>query len=118
MNTLTKIVEILNSSSIPAALWVDGDLLTEAENPLSFNIALVLTGEIYNNLSKTQNETFHWFRTTSLYENYRCHNYGLVIDASRVDGETLYRYWLRQYGFDRETGGRGVIEIVVPSLTP
>jgi hypothetical protein len=116
MVTLREIVGLINRSSIPAALWIDGPFLTEAPDPEVFDITMVLVESVLSGLSREQTDFFDWFRTNSLFDKYRANNYGIVIDGSRPDGDLLYRYWLRQYGFDREENKKGVIELIVPSL--
>ena len=118
METLTRIVDLLNQASFPATLWIEGAFVTETDNPDSFDATLVFTQPIYDRLTKSQNELFHWFSTASLADNYRCNNYAVIIDADRPDGAVMQEYWLRQYGFDRADDGLGVIELLVPSLAP
>ena len=118
METLAGIVGLMNRAGFPAALWIDGDFVTESENPPSFDATLVLTQTVLGRLNKAQSDLFHWFRTTSLSDAYRCNNYTVVIDGDRRDGEIMHRYWVRQFGFDRAESGCGIIEILIPSLHP
>lgn len=118
METLGRIVALVNQANIPASLWIDGAFVTETENPGGFDVTLVLTEEIYERLDDTQHELFQWFRTVSLADRYHCDNYAIVIDAGRPDGEIMQHYWLRQYGFDRAGLGHGVIELLLPSIAP
>lgn len=118
METVTRIVELLNRAGFPATLWIDGAFVTEKENPTSFDATLVLTQQVYERLNKAQRELVHWFRTAQLAGENRCNNYTVIIDADRRDGEIMHRYWLRQYGFDRARQGGGGIEILLPSIVP
>lgn len=117
MATVRELVGLINQSSIPATLWIDGSFLTVAHDPEAFDITMVLVESVFLGLAREQAEFFDWFRTISLFNEHRANNYGVVIDGARPDGDLLYRYWLRQYGFDRADRKKGVIEIVVPSLT-
>ena len=116
METITTIVGLINRASIPARLWVDGSFLTEKQNPQDCDITLVLVESVYHSLSADQHEFFEWFRRVSLFAEYKCNNYAIVVDAERDDWELVYTYWLRQYGFDREKHKKGVVEILVPFL--
>jgi hypothetical protein len=71
MATLREIVGLINQSSIPATLWIDGSFLTEAPDPEGFDITMVLVESVFRGLSREQMEFFDWFRTTSLFEKYR-----------------------------------------------
>jgi hypothetical protein len=116
MSTVTTVLSLINRASIPARLWINGAFLTEDPNPGDFSATLVLVESVFRALSPDQREFFNWFRTQSLFEQYRCDNYGMIIDADRDDFELLQKYWMRQCRFDRGRQSRGVAEILVPSL--
>ncbi|MEQ9691544.1 MAG: hypothetical protein RLO48_17605, partial [Bauldia litoralis] len=116
MNTLTTVVSLINRASIPARLWINGGLLTEEPDPGDFSATLVLVESVFLGLSADQREFFDWFRTESLYQQYHCDNYGMVIDADRDDYELMQTYWMRQCRFDRGRKSRGIAELLVPSL--
>ena len=118
MKTLKYLIDTINRSSIPARPWVGGSFLTGKLNPHDFNITLVVVESVLQSMSVEQRSSFDWFRTTSLYDKHRCENYGVVIDANRADGEWLYAYWLRQFGFGRVDGRQGIVEILVPFFVP
>ena len=101
MNTVTTVLSLINRASIPARLWINGSFLTEDPNPGDFSATLVLVESVFRALSPDQREFFNWFRTQSLFEQYRCDNYGMIIDADRNDFELLQKYWMRQCRFDR-----------------
>jgi hypothetical protein len=117
METLTTIVGSINDSSIPARLWVDGSFLTEQENPKDLDVTMIVVASVFGSMTADQRAFFEWFHSTSLYEKHRCYNYALVLDGERDDWEILFRYWVRQYGFDDERRKKGVAEIVVPKLS-
>jgi hypothetical protein len=116
MTTLTMLARLVNEASIPARLWIGGDLLTEKINPTDFSIAVVLIESVYNTLSGEQIDFFDWFRQSSFFDEYHCETYGMILDAGRSDWEFLYKYWLNQYGMGRTSISSGVIEILMPSL--
>lgn len=117
MNTATTIVSLINRASIPARLWVGGNLLTEEPNPTDFTLNLVLVESVFRALTLDQREFFDWFRTESLYERYHCDNYGMIIDADRTDYELIQTYWLRQSHSNHGRHNEGVAEILVPTLS-
>jgi len=116
MEAAELIVSLINRSSIPARLWIDGSFLTEDPEPDHFCLTMVLVESVFRSLSAEQHDFFEWFRAASLFEEHGCENYGIVIDAEREDYEILQEYWMRQYRFDRGRQSRGVAEFVVPSL--
>ena len=116
MATLVKIVEVINQSSIPGTVWIEGGLLTEALNPTDFSITLVLTQDVYNKISRATARVVpvvpddldvREVPLSQLWRHRRC---------GAPDGEIMHRYWLRQFGFDREERAKGVIEMLVPWL--
>lgn len=117
MNTISMVVSLVNRVSIPSRLWVDGAFLTEAENPEDCCLTLVLVESVFRRMSPDQREFFDWFREVPLYEKYRCHNYGIVLDAERPDYDGVHAFWLRQYGFHDEARRKGVAEILLPAVT-
>jgi hypothetical protein len=114
MNTVSMVVSLVNRVSIPSRLWVGGPFVTEEDNPESCLLTLVLVESIFKRLSAEQLEFFDWFRDVSLYEKYRCCNYGIVLDAERPDYENVSGFWLRQFGFHDELRKKGIPEILLP----
>lgn len=117
MSTVSMVVSLVNRVSIPSRLWVEGAFLTEEDNPEDCTVALVLVESVFRRLSAEQREFFDWFREVSLYEKYRCDNYGIVLDAEREDFEAVNGFWLRQFGFHDETRKKGVAEILLPTVS-
>lgn len=116
MQTITTMVTLINRSSIPARLWIGGSFLTEDPHPEDFALLMVLVGSVHRDLGHEQRDFFNWFRTQPLYDQYRCENYGIVIDADRGDFPLLQTYWMRQFHFDRGRQQMGIAEILVPML--
>ena len=116
METVSTLHGLVNRSSIPCRLWFSGGFMTENPNPVDFTATLVIVESVYRSLSEEQHQFFDWFRRDSLYDRYRCDNYGLVVDADRSDYEVILRFWLRQCGFDRAGRSEGVAEVLMPVM--
>lgn len=116
MNSVSMIVTLINRVGIPSRLWIAGSFLTEAPEPQGCSLTLVLVGSVFRRLSTEQRELFDWYREVPLYDKYRCHNYGIVLDLERPDYDTLNAFWLRQYGFHDEVRKQGVAEMLLPQV--
>jgi hypothetical protein len=116
MQGLDEVVAMINRSGIRGEVWVDGSFLTDKLNPDDVDIILVLTRKDYDGLLVDQRSFFRWFRTTSLQQQYRCDNYGVVFDDGVPESEWLKAYWLRQFGFSRSDDMKGLAVIKVPFL--
>jgi hypothetical protein len=116
MSTVAMLARLITESSIPSRLWVGGDFLTERQNPHDCIVSLVLVESVHGSLSNNQREFFDWFRNTSLYDQYRCETYGMVLDAGRREWEILQAYWLNQYGLGGTKINTGIVEILMPTL--
>lgn len=112
-NLELKIAEI-NYQSIPGQIWIDGSFLTEKINPDDADIALILSRTTHRGLSLAQRTWFNQFRGTSLYDQYRIDNYGIVLDPNQAEGHWLFAYWLKQFGFSRSDEMKGIVRIQVP----
>jgi hypothetical protein len=114
LKNVEAIVSDVNVQGIQGEIWVDGSFLTEKLNPDDADIALVIAATALRALTPTQRSYFDAFRKTSLYDRYKIDNYGLAIDASDPQGQWLYAYWLRQFGFSRSNEMKGILQISVP----
>lgn len=98
------------------AVWIDGSFLTEKLNPDDIDILLSIDVNEYNSMTLAQRQFFDWFRTNSLYDDYRLDNYGVVLDRNVPEAEYMYAYWLKQFGFSRGEHMKGVAVINIPFL--
>ena len=117
MNTVSMVVSLVNRVSIPSRLWVGDAFVTEEEDPERCSLILVLVESVFERLTPEQREFFDWFREVSLFEKYHCDNYAIVLDAQRVDYETVNAFWLRQFGFHDKARRQGVPEILLPVVS-
>lgn len=73
-----------------------------------------MNATVLRTLDASQRQFFDWFRTSNLYDKYRCDNYVLITDDTRPDAEWMHAYWLRQFGFSRSDEMKGLAVIDVP----
>ena len=114
LNNLEATIAGINQQGITGAIWIDGSFLTEKLNPDDADIALVLTSATLNALTPSQRRFFDHFRSTSLYDQFKIDNYGIAFDPSNDDGQWMYAYWLRQFGFSRSDEMKGILRVQVP----
>jgi hypothetical protein len=115
MANLERIIAQINDHGITADIWIDGSFLTEKLNPDDVDIALVISRTAFEALSARQRIFFEYFRDTSFYNDLKIDNYGVVIDDTE-DGQWMYSYWLRQFGFSRRDLPKGILKVSVPFL--
>lgn len=123
MENLNNVIDRINTSKITGSLWIDGSFLTEKLNPDDVDILFSVSLSTYLAFNPIQGRFFEWFRKTSLYQDYGCDNYAAICDnyaaihdPSRPEGEWLFAYWLRQFGFSRDNRIKGLAVVKVPFL--
>ena len=114
MNTVSMVASLASRIRLAGRLWVSGAFLTEDENAETCTITLVLSEAAFQALDGDQREFFDWFRDVRLFDKYKCHNYGIVLDPARADHDLLCRFWFRQFGLHGEGGRNGVAELRLP----
>jgi len=114
MRNLEDKIADINQHAIPGEIWIDGSFLTEKLNPDDADIALLIARAAYQGLSFGQRRFFNDFRGTSLYDQFRIDNYGIVLDPTRPEDHWMYAYWLRQFGFSRADEMKGILRVPVP----
>jgi hypothetical protein len=67
-------------------------------------------------MNAAQLNFFNWFRTTSLKDQYKCDNYGVLLDPSQAEADYMFAYWLKQFGFSRGEHMKGLAVISLPFL--
>lgn len=116
MNNVEGIIDQINRQAIEGEIWVDGSFMTEKLNPDDADIAFVVPAKVYRTLTFAQRAYFDSFRSTSLYDRYKIDNYGIAIDRNDPEGEWMYVYWAKQFGFSRSNEMKGILKIQVPFL--
>ncbi len=116
MENLSSLVDLINQRSFAAELWINGSFTTQKLNPDDVDLVLVIKAKVFLKLDGAQRSFCDWFRTSSLYERYKCDNYFLIEEDGRPEGEWFYAYWLRQFGFSRADEMKGLAVVKVPFL--
>lgn len=114
MRSVEAVIALINQQAISGEIWIDGSFLTEKLNPDDADIAFLIPGTVLRSLNAAQRSFFDSFCKTSYYEQFRIDNYGVAIDAGAPNGQWLYAYWLRQFGFSRAEEMKGILQIPVP----
>lgn len=115
MVNLRNILAQMQSQGMRGDVWVDGSFLTEKLNPDDVDLVLVVSGDEYMAMTPSSRNFFQWFSTNSLYDRYKCDNYGFVNDKA-AEAEYAYAFWLRQFGFSRGQDMKGLAVIKLPFL--
>lgn len=116
MTHLEQIVGRINHAGILGHIWIDGSFLTEKLNPEDVDVLFVVNAPTFLSMSPSQRSFFNGIQAVSLFATHRCDNYAAVVDPTRPDGEWLYAYWLRQFGFSRADEMKGIATIQTPFL--
>lgn len=116
MSRLEAVIALIQQGGMRGVIWIDGSFLTEKLNPDDVDILLAITIDEYRSMDEKQKDFFDWFRANSLYEQYKCDNYGVLIGAQIAEAEYMYAYWLKQFGFSRGDQMKGLAVITVPFL--
>jgi len=114
MDRLEAVISLIQQNGMRGDIWIDGSFLTEKLNPDDVDILLTINVAEYRRMTARQVKFFDWFRTTSLREQYKCDNYGVLLDPSAAEAEYMFAYWLKQFGFSRGEQMKGLAVISVP----
>ena len=115
---LHSVIQRLNEYEIPGELWVDGSFLTEKMDPGDVDLLLVLGSEfVETRATPDQKETLKWSSSSELKGSHSCDAY-LHIEYPKEhplynDGQWMRAYWIRQYGFSRDTDMKGIAVITL-----
>lgn len=116
MLKLNSALEMLNRNGMRGKVWIDGSFLTEKLNPDDVDLILWVESAVFRALAPQQRAFLEWFRTESLWDQYRIDNYAVVYDETVAEGEYMYAYWLRQFGFSRGHEMKGLAVVTLPYL--
>lgn len=109
---LCKVIEILQNADIKGELWTDGSFLTEKVDPRDTDVLLVISGEEYDAMRGAKRDIIKWFNEGDLKTDHFCDSYVLfefpVGHPRRTDYEWFNAYWIRQFGFSRESNTKGM----------
>jgi hypothetical protein len=115
MANLEAIIGCLNQTGMKAELWIDGSFLTEKLNPEDVDLVVCVDGKDFASFDAAQRAALDWVQTGNLWERYKCDAYAFVRKRS-PEGEWIYAYWLRQFGFSRANEMKGLVVVRLPYL--
>jgi hypothetical protein len=114
MENLDALTALVNQSGVRGELWIDGSFTTSKLNPDDVDLVFAVSWADYQALDDKQRQFCEWFRTTSLYDRYRCDNYFLLQRENSAVSDWMNAYWLRQFGFSRADEMKGLAVVRVP----
>jgi hypothetical protein len=116
MDRLEAVISLMQQNGMRGDIWIDGSFVTEKLNPYDVDLMLWVKLDDYRRMTPAQLSFFNWFRTTSLKNQYKCDNYGVILDRSQAEAEYMFAYWLKQFGFSRSEHMKGLAVIKLPFL--
>ncbi len=115
MEGLEKFVCILNDYSIEGEIWINGSFMTSKIEPNDVDIIVRMTSNFVDGLTDEQYMVIEWIDSDAPYSELKCDSYSHIeYPDGHPDywkGEYMYAYWMRQWGFDRENGMKGIAVI-------
>lgn len=116
MAGLETLIARLEREAISAEIWIDGSFVTKKENPTDVDLVAVVQSEFVDRATEDQVSTLRWI-STNLRSTLLCHSF-LHVEYDPFDrlGQiSLWRrsYWIKQFGFGRNDGLKGIAVIRV-----
>lgn len=116
MDGLRAVVARLTRDLVACELWIDGSFLTEKIDADDCDLVCRVRGEFYDSATEEQKATVDWV-FGNLRDEHLCHSFGFFeYDVSSPNywlGEYSYCYWMKQWGFSRESVLKGIAVIVL-----
>ena len=117
MRGLEDMAGKLDAAAVAGELWVDGSFVTEKINPNDADVVLKLESTVVENADPAQEAIIGWVnsntRATHLCDSYVFVTWPVGHPQYWV-GEYMESYWMRQWGFDRANGMKGMAVIALP----
>ncbi|MFE4524756.1 DUF6932 family protein [Cytobacillus firmus] len=120
----TEFIEVLKRDGVVQVLskiWLDGSFLTNKEDPNDIDMVIYLNPhedniEAIKDIMKNRTNIFH-----ALGRQFHCDAYFSVDDdlipesnvADKRHFDYQRKYWMGQFGFDREARNKGIVEILL-----
>jgi hypothetical protein len=121
MDGLEQVLTQVSETKLKAEAWIDGSFLTEKPEPDDSDLVVRVTGWDFALASPEQEAVVNWLNDADLKPGYFCDSYCFVEYESSHPlagvGEWCRAYWIRQFGFSRETEMKGLAVVKLP-LTP
>lgn len=115
MEGLEKFTSILNDYDIEGEIWVNGSFMTSKIDPNDVDVIVRMTSDFMDHVTDEQYIVIEWIDSDIPYLELKCDSYSYIeYPDGHPDywkGEYMYAYWMRQWGFDREDGMKGIAVI-------
>ena len=115
MEGLEKFTSVLNDYSIEGEIWVNGSFMTSKDDPNDVDIIVRMMSDFVDHATDEQYAVIKWIDSNVPYLELKCDSYSHIeYPEGHPDywkGEYMYAYWMRQWGFDREDGMKGIAVI-------
>lgn len=121
MDGLERVIARLNSTGLKMDVWVNGSFLTQKLNPDDVDFAARIEEAEWRAADANQKSAVRWLNVTDLKPDHRCDAYAFVEfdqNSVAVSGgwEWDRAYWLRQFGFSRSDGKKGLAVLKLPFI--
>lgn len=110
MALLDSMVAFLQMSRIEGHLWIDGSFLTEKIEPDDIDFVLRVDGDFYDNATDEQRAAMDNPEQILAMDECHCfpHVYFRDSHPSHALGVFMEAYWIKQWGFARQAGMKGI----------
>jgi hypothetical protein len=112
MQALEGVIRRLKRAKINGQLWVNGSFLTAKIDPEDADVVLYVASEVYDNGSAPQRTAISWVNANLKSAGLPCDTYVCFryrkAHPCYAEGVFMRAYWMRQWGFDRSQGFKGV----------
>jgi hypothetical protein len=87
-------------------VWVDGSFLTQTINPRDADFLMCLDNASLATITSRQRAVIDWVNS-NLKASHHVDSY-VLVDRHDTATEWMRAYWLRQFGFSRQQGTKGI----------
>jgi hypothetical protein len=116
MDGLRQFVGNLAAAGVVGNLWIDGSFLTDKIDPEDVDVILLCDGPLYDRGPSAYQTAVDWV-IDNQKATFKCDSYALFQyppgHALHTDGVWWHAYWLRQWGFSRESDPKGIVVITL-----
>lgn len=111
MAGLLAVIEAIRAAGIVGELWVDGSFLTSKVDPEDVDVVLRISSWMDENCTQEQRDMLDLV-AGDLHDSHHCHSFVFTEWPEGHDkywqGEYAYAYWMRQWGFGRNSDPKGI----------
>jgi len=109
---LETVISRIRSVNLTVEIWINGSFLTQKTNPTDSDILVTIEEDLYYNITQEQKEVIDWIKS-DLKNDCLCDSYLLIKYPESSDkavyGDFMKAYWMRQFGFGRDNGLKGIV---------